>query len=168
MSRNCPSAMSMLSNHLNRPPGLSAHNVEVEIDDYEHVSELNEVTETIDEIPVASMCIAFPSSRIHSNRGLGDVHWSQQTHIDDFVAEWAMYVLEQMRPYPNDGPLVEVEECRFMVYQFEPDLYVIMDQEICEDQHINANLLLDMSFNLSLWYAEKRASRYNNTLPSDN
>jgi hypothetical protein len=103
MSRNCPSATSMPSNRLNRPPGLSAHNVEVEIDDYEHVSGLDEVTETIDEIPVASMRIAFPSSRLHSNHRLGDVHRSRRTRIDDFVAERAMYILEQMRPYPNDG-----------------------------------------------------------------
>lgn len=42
-----------------------------------------------------------------------------------------------------------------MVYQFEPDLYVIMDQEVCEGQHINAGLLLEANFNSLLWYAEK-------------
>ena len=53
--------MSMPSNHLNRPPGLSAHNVKVEVDDYKHVSELDEVIETIDEIPVTSMHLASHS-----------------------------------------------------------------------------------------------------------
>ena len=101
----------------------NCHSVEVEIDDYEHVSGLDEVTETIDEIPVTSMHLASPGVRSNSR----DVHQSRQTRIDDFVAEWAMYVLEQMRPYPNDGPLFEAEDRHFMVYQFEPDLYVIMD-----------------------------------------
>lgn len=40
----------MPSNRPNRPPGqVSTHNVEVEFEDYEHVSDLAEVTETIDE-----------------------------------------------------------------------------------------------------------------------
>lgn len=63
-----------------------------------------------------------------------------------------------MRPYPNDGPLLEAEDCHFLVYQFEPDLYVIMDQEVCEDQHIKASLLFEADFNLPLWYAKKWAS----------
>ena len=161
---NCTSAMSMLSNHWDRPPGLLAHNVNVGIDNYEHVSGLDEVTETIDEIPVESMHLASHSIRSNS----GGVHQPQQTCIDDFVAEQAMYILEQMRPYPKDGPLFEVEECHFMMYQFEPDLYVIMDQEICKDEHVSMSLLLETSFNLLLWYAEKWASWHNDTLPSNN
>ena len=66
-----------------------------------------------------------------------------------------MYVLEQMRPYPNDDPLMIIEENQFMVYQFEPDLYIIMYQEVCEDQHIEMSLLLSADFNLPMWYAEK-------------
>lgn len=72
MSQNCPSATSMPSNHLNRSPGLSAHNFKVEIDDYGHLSGLNEVTETIDEIPVASMHLASPRVRSNSR----NVPWS--------------------------------------------------------------------------------------------
>lgn len=164
ISQNCPTGTSMPSNHPNHPPGISTHNVEVEVDDYKYVGGLAETTEIGDEIPVTSIQLALLEVRSSSRH----VHCPRRTCIDDFVAERAMYVLEQMRPYPNDDPLLVIEEDRFMVYQFEPDLYVIMDQEVCEDERINASLLLRADFNLPTWYAEKRASQHNNNLPENN
>jgi hypothetical protein len=63
-----------------------------------------------------------------------------------------MHVLEQMLPYPGDESPEEGR--RFLVYQFE-ELYVIMHQDLCVDEHINKNLLLDKEYNLPKWYADR-------------
>jgi hypothetical protein len=43
-----------------------------------------------------------------------------------------MHVLEQMWPYPGDES--PEEGLRFLVYQFEEELYVIMDQDLCVEK----------------------------------
>jgi len=73
----------MPSNRPNRPPGISTHNVEVEVDDYNYVGGLAETTEIGDEIPVASVQLALLEVRSSS----GHVHHPRRAHIDDFVAE---------------------------------------------------------------------------------
>lgn len=48
--------------------------------------------------------------------------------MSDLIASHTTAVLEQMQPYPfNESP---IEDSRFLVYQFEEDRYVIMDQEL--------------------------------------
>jgi hypothetical protein len=42
-----------------------------------------------------------------------------------------------------------------------------MDQEVCEDELIDTNLLLNDEFNLPEWYAERRAAKTNTTLGVD-
>ena len=77
-----------------------------------------------------------------------------------------MFVLEEMWPYPhNETP---IEDTQFLVYQFEEDEYIIMDQEICEDEHISGKLLAEEGFNLLEWYATQQAIRNDCALPENN
>ena len=66
-----------------------------------------------------------------------------------------MFVLEEMWPYPFDES--PVEGSQFLVYQFEENHYVAMDQEICEDEHISGKLITQRDFNLPEWYANKKS-----------
>jgi hypothetical protein len=106
----------MSSNHPNRPPGISSHNVKVDfdvIDDSEDVSGLAETTESIDDISVAR--VNFYSILLEPESS--PTSPVRRTRNDDFLAERAMHDLEQILPYPGDESPEEGR--RFLVYQFE-------------------------------------------------
>lgn len=77
-----------------------------------------------------------------------------------------MFVLEEMWPYPCDES--PVDDTRFLIYQFEENGYVIMDQEICKDEYISRELLTQGDFNLPEWYANKCALCSDKALPASN
>ena len=145
MSQNCPHGESVPSNRPNKPPGISSHNVEVNFDGIDNYDDVGRLAETT-EIPVASIRI-----RSDEEDGFG----TALSRMSGLISLRTMTLLEQMQPYPFDESPIEGR--RFLVYQFEEDQYVIMDQELCDDEYINSELLIQEDFNLPEWYAIQHA-----------
>ena len=122
----------------------------------EDIQELAEMMAMIKEIHVGSVNI-----QIVEECAVGDIkssNGSVKYRIGDFAAKHVMAMLELMCPYPGDTleALAANESC-FLVYQIEGGKHIIMDQELCEDDFIETQLLFDANFNLPLWYTQRHA-----------
>ncbi|RDB29688.1 Retrovirus-related Pol polyprotein from transposon opus [Hypsizygus marmoreus] len=152
LSRNCPLGNSFKSGRGGGPPGLAAFHIGVDLGEAERLRGLADTTATVDTLHVGSVQVDASSVESESV--------TQPHLLGDLVAQRAMAVLEEMKPYPlDDAPMLQLDERRFLVYRTEGGKHVIHDSDfVCEESAlIDTHLLCRPSFNLPEWYAAWQA-----------
>ena len=166
MSRNCPDNASVKS-YGQGPPGTSAFNVEP-------VQETDEEqTEVLDSLPLGAVSFGDPEQvtsaqcwpmdewRMHYPYW-DEPHILARAAIGDCYAMVVDSILTLGAPFPGDCrydcPTLR-PELRFHVHKNNntPD-YVVKDRLTGERLILSRELLKDISFDVSRWYAERRAA----------
>ena len=167
MSRNCPDNATVKSKG-SGPPGSSAFNLEpvsiVETDSEEHI-------EVLDSLPLGAICFGdseqIASVMPWSLRAWRDhyPYWKEphlfaRASIGDCYAMVMDAILTLEMPYPGDHLYNSSDmhpELRFQVYRGVDDDYVIRDRLTDTRLTVARDLVKEVSFDVSRWYAEQRS-----------
>ena len=169
MSRNCPDNASVKS-YGQGPPGTSAFNMEPvqETDDSEEAQ-----TEVLDSLPLGAVSFGDPEQATSVQRWpisewrehypyWGEPNILARATIGDCYAMVVDSILTMEAPFPGDyrydAPSLR-PELRFHVHRNSntPD-YIVKDRLTSERLILSRELLKNVNFDVSRWYAEQRAA----------